>query len=267
MQDTNLIITASNLPATFRGTPQQLFAAMVARLKIMSPVGVVSIVVSDTEPTTNQGLWLKGGTKPYVFDTNTARYVPADVSDSIDIPFWVGDEAPEGTEPGIWLRTKTNGGAARGIGWYFYDGTQWRRDASTVFAVPSASRPTDPENLEQVYDTDIATLIWYERGEWRTVAGSPGDVKMVVHDTLTEALRYNPGWDVLGANQTSWRGRLISQATKDSGTSPATSLSVPTGVAARAAHEVFGETDGVHMDGSSPVPYPPTLALWTLYKK
>jgi hypothetical protein len=263
LQETNLLITASSLPAEFRGSPQQMYAALVARLKIMSPVGIVNIVVSDTEPTSNQGLWLKGGTKPYVFDINTARYIPMDLSDSVDALFQIGDNVPDNTNPPIWLKTK----GGRAIGWFFFDGTFWKRDASVVFAAPTVSRPTDPEALEQMYDSDIATLIWYERGEWRTVSGSPGDVKFVVHDTLEEALRYNPGWEVVGANQTSWRGRLISQATKDAGSSPTTVLGVPAGVAERAAHEIYGETDGVAIDGSSPVPYPPTIAMWTLYKK
>lgn len=263
LQDTNLIIEAANLPAQFTGTPQQFFAAMVARLRIKSPAGLVNVVISDFEPTSNQGLWLKGGTKPYVFDGSIARYVPADLTDSLSIPFWISDDIPDGSDPPVWLRT--SGG--RAVGWYFYHDGLWQRDQSIVNGGPTALRPASPGNLEQYYDSDISTLIWFERGEWRTVGGTPGDVKHVVFDTLEEALRYNPGWDVLGANQVSWRGRYISQATKDSGSSPSTTLSVSAGVAERAAEEIFGETDGVKIDATSPVPYPPTIALWTLYKK
>jgi hypothetical protein len=98
------------------------------------------------------------------------------------------------------------------------------------------------------------------------VDGVPGDVKAVVWDTLQEALDHNPGWELLGASSVAWRGRYVSQATKDPGGSPATDLSTLAGVAHRAAHETFGETDGIQMNSSSAVPYPPTIALWHLVK-
>ena len=94
----------------------------------------------------------------------------------------------------------------------------------------------------------------------------PGDVKAVAFPTLTEAITRNPGWEVLGASNQSIRGRTVMQAAKDSGTSPVTTLSVNTDVAVRAAFETFGETDGVSIDVLSPVPYPPSIALWHLVK-
>jgi hypothetical protein len=88
----------------------------------------------------------------------------------------------------------------------------------------------------------------------------------VAFETLSEALQYNPGWAVLGDGNQSWRGRWISQATKDPGASPETVLTVDAGIAQRAAHEIYGETDVVKMDATSSVPYPPTIALWWIYK-
>ncbi|MEM5814863.1 MAG: hypothetical protein QXD77_03535, partial [Candidatus Aenigmatarchaeota archaeon] len=83
MKDTNLVITSAPLPASFAGTPQQLFAAMLARMKIQSPAGTSLIVTGDAEPPTDQGPWLREGKKWYVWDEDTKRYVPADVSDSV----------------------------------------------------------------------------------------------------------------------------------------------------------------------------------------
>ncbi len=73
LQKTNLVLVAANLPERFQGTPQQLFAAMLARIQIMSPSGTNYFVVGDTEPTSNQGPWLAYGTKWYVWDESIKR--------------------------------------------------------------------------------------------------------------------------------------------------------------------------------------------------
>lgn len=263
LKNTNLVLVAANLPDHFQGTPQQYFAAILARMKIMSPAGTTFFVISDAEPTSNQGPWLKEGKKWYVFDEATKRYVPLDISDSDEHIVQTGSATPTTSLPPIWLRTTTTG---KPIAWYFWDGTAWTPDMGIVQSGTTAQRPTNPVALQQFYDESIGCLIWYERDAWRTVAGSPGEVKHVVQSTLTEALRFNPGWEVLGAEQQSYRGRVIWQATKDSGDDPETTLTVDSGVAQRAAHEVFGETDGIKMDSTSDVPYPPSLALWTLVK-
>ena len=56
------------------------------------------------------------------------------------------------------------------------------------------------------------------------------------------------------------------EAAKDSGSNPATVLTVDPNLAQRAAFETFGETDFVKIDNTSPVPYPPEIALWHLVK-
>jgi len=79
-------------------------------------------------------------------------------------------------------------------------------------------------------------------------------------------LLHNPGWSVLGAANVTIRGRWVMQAGKDPGATPETVLTMPAGVANRAAFATFGEIDGVKIDATSPVPYPPSLALWHLTK-
>jgi hypothetical protein len=93
----------------------------------------------------------------------------------------------------------------------------------------------------------------------------PGDVKAVMFETLVDALEHNPGWQVVGESNQALRGRIIMQATKDSG--GANPITVGSGLAQREAFETFGETDGVKIDASSTVPYPPQLALWHLVKE
>lgn len=275
LQKTNLVIESAPLPQTFKGKPDALRKAIVERLLIKSPGGTVFINVSDSEPNSNVGPWLKEGKKLYVYDETTKRYIPQDVSDSVSDEFQISEATPATSSPPVWLRTI----GGQPVTWYFWNGDQWVPGMNIVQSGPTAKRPASPFNLQQYYDSDISCLIWWERGAWRTVAGSPGDVKIVQTELLSQALAQNPGWAVLGSAQQSWRGRFISQATADS----EQSLTVALGVASRNARETYGETDGISLDGhthpagsgldatngapASPVPYPPTIALWHLVKE
>lgn len=269
--DTNLILQGAPLPVDFNGSPQDLFAEFIRRTKIVSPSGTNFFFVGDTEPTSNVGPWLKGGTMWFVWDEDLNRYVPLDISESETRWFHVGATTPSTSTPPVWLRTtqdQTEGDGAIGdpIGWYVFNGTFWVPYNSIVNSGTTEQRPAAPVDFQQYYDSTITCLIWWERSQWRTVSGVPGDVKAVAFEILTEALSRNPGWELLGAGAQSFRGRYISQATKDSGATPATDLTTSAGVAHRAAFETFGETDGVQLDSGSPVPYPPTIALWHLVK-
>jgi len=281
LQDTNLFISMSRLPETLDGTPQYLIEEAVRRMKIVSPTGTNFIYIGDSEPTSNVGPWLRDGKKWYVFDDEIKRYVPLDISDSETRWFWIGAIAPSSSTPPIWLRTSKDATEADPtygdpLGWYMFNGTGWVPYVGIILSGGTGSRPATPIEYQRFYDTDISCEIWWERGTWRTVAGSPGDVKAVTHETLEDALRRNPGWELLGGDNQAWRGRLIGQATKDPGASPATDLTVNAGVAKRYARETIGETDGVSMDShthggavpveASAVPYPPSIFLWHLVK-
>jgi hypothetical protein len=258
LQDTPLFLERAPLPATFSGTPDELGEEIIKRTKIKSPSGINFIYVGESEPTSNVGPWLKDGNKWYVYSESIKRYVPADVSDSVSDEFQISESTPSSSSPPVWLRTKSGGP----VTWYFWNGELWVPGMNIVQSGPTASRPTSPFDLQQYYDTTISALIWWERAAWRTVTGVPGDVKFVATVLLSDALAQNPGWEVLGASQQSWRGRTISQATND----VEQTLTVAAGVAQRTSRETFGETDGVKIDGASPVPYPPTIALWCIVK-
>jgi hypothetical protein len=271
LKATNLYIQLAALPATFKGTPQDFAAAMVARMKILSPNGTNFIFIGDVEPISNVGPWLRGGTQWWVWDETIKRYVPLDISASETKWFWLGASTPPSTPPQVWLRTTkdaTDQDPSHGspIGWYVFDGAGWVPFNSVVFSGPTSSRPASPTDYQQFYDTDIGVLIWFERGQWRTVSGVPGDVKFVIYEVLTEALLFNPGWEVFGAGNQSFRGRLIVQAAKDSGTSPETSLTVGPNITPRAALETFGEDQAIKVDGASTLRYPGTIGMWCLVK-
>jgi hypothetical protein len=236
---TNLVLKAAPLPQDFRGTVQELFEEMVRRLSILSPVGTNFFVVGDVEPSSNVGPWLKGGTKWYVFSESAGRYVPLDVTDSL-LPQFFAQDANPGTpgpdDPLVWLRTSQN----RIVGLYAWNGAEWLASANITHSGPTANRPTEPVDLENYFDTDINVLIRWERGTWRTVSGSPGDVKHVTHTVLTEALRHNPGWDVLGRDDESQRGKFIGMASKDPGAAPVSAFTTESGVTGKAAGEQAG---------------------------
>lgn len=271
LQNTNLLIQVSQLPPTFTGSPNDMFTEMVRRMRIVSPTGTNFIFIGDTEPTSNVGPWLKDGTKWYVFDPDIKRYVPLDISDSETKWFWTQNTTPPNSTPPVWLKTSKDASdvdpsVGNPISWHVFNGSQWVPYMGVVLSGPTASRINDPQDFQQFYDTDISVLIWWERGAWRTVDGCPGDCKFVTFPTLTEALTQNPGWEVFGASNQAFRGRIPMMAAKDSGANPETVLSVNSGIAQRAAFETFGETDGVKIDNTSTVPYPPQIALWLLVK-
>jgi len=239
LNKTNLVLVAAPLPADFNGTPQELYQAMLERMEIQSPIGSNFFVVGDVEPSSNQGPWLKGGSQWYIFDQTDKRYVPIDISQSETLPFTISPNAPgapTGDAPLVWLRTS----GTRMIGWYAWDGTSWRASDSLPASGPTASRPTTPVDLERFWDTDINTLIHYERGSWRTLSGTPGDIKFVALGLLADALRYNPGWQYIGKDDQSVRGLALAIATKDTGATPVTSFATDSGISARAAGAKVG---------------------------
>lgn len=63
-----------------------------------------------------------------------------------------------------------------------------------ALAGPTSMRPPSPVPFQRYYDTDINCEIWFERGAWRTVAGTVGDIKVVQAGNLSAALTNNPGW-------------------------------------------------------------------------
>ncbi len=241
---TNLVLVAAPLPADFEGTPQEFLEAIVERSEIQSPVGTNFFVVGDIEPSTNQGPWLKNGDRWYVFDDDEGKYVPINIEDS-ETKLFVISESDPGTpgegDPTIWLRLV----GTRVITWYFWTGTEWRPGGNRPPSGPTTSRPSNPFDLEQFFDTTINSLIHWERGAWRTVSGTPGDVKFVATEILQTALSANPGWEYLGQSDQGLRGRTLAVAAKDSGATPATVFATDSGITARAAGEKFGEENHV----------------------
>ncbi|HYG24434.1 MAG TPA: hypothetical protein VEH04_16775 [Verrucomicrobiae bacterium] len=115
-------IEAAPIPASFQGTPQQWLEAFLDRLKVTSDG--LSFVISDVAPGSNQGPWLKGGKKWFVWDEEVPGYVPLDISESYTPQIHIGDAAPdEEGEYAIWL--KTSGSTIVGFFWWAGSSSGW----------------------------------------------------------------------------------------------------------------------------------------------
>lgn len=225
------------LPPDFAGTPSELLEAFLARVRVDAPFGFTSFVVGSNKPTSNQGPWLKDGLQWWVWDDDEADYIPVDISASLPDLYFIQDVAPTTFDPPLWFQTS----GTELVEVYVAIAGVW-----TPFGTksgPTSARPASPKPFQKFYDTTISAWIWYERGAWRTVSGVKGDVKHVVFETAEEALSVNPGWELLGTgttNNQNWRGRVISQATKNPGGGATTDLAVDSGISKRSRGDTFG---------------------------
>jgi hypothetical protein len=90
-----------------------------------------------------------------------------------------------------WLKTAAN---LKPIALFAWDGADW---TALPFIVPSSvtsARPENPTVGQKFFDTLISVELTFERGAWRTSSGSPGDIKFVATELLSDALLRNPGW-------------------------------------------------------------------------
>lgn len=165
---TNLYLQASPLPTTFKGSPNDLFAEMIKRMRILSPSGTNFIFIGDTEPTSNVGPWLKNGTQWYVWDPITKRYIPQNISASFTPGFFLGNTRPVSTNPTLWLQTTQDPTSTssldygNAIRWLFWNGSEW----VWPHAVPPGS------GVRQIWSGTEADLWFFDGGDGTDPAGA-----------------------------------------------------------------------------------------------
>lgn len=96
---TSFTFNAKPIPANFRGTPQQLLEAWLARMEVAEDSS--TFIVSDVQPTTNVGPWFKNGKQLWVW--NGLTYIPLDVSGSTYPQIYVGATQPNSDHFQIWV--------------------------------------------------------------------------------------------------------------------------------------------------------------------
>ncbi len=166
---TNLFIQSSPLPATFMGTPNDLFTEMIKRMRILSPSGTNFIFIGDTEPSSNVGPWLKNGTQWWVWDPGTKKYVPVDITASFTPAFSVGHSQPTTTNPPVWLQTTSDPTSTNPLGFgemirlFMFDGVRWL-----------SPHPVPPNSPECRIWTGTEAELWaYDGGDGSDPAISP----------------------------------------------------------------------------------------------
>jgi hypothetical protein len=221
------------LPVGFQGTPQQWAEAVTERLRVLFPTGLWTFVIQDTEPPSNQGPWIKDQ-QLFLWNEDEKRYMPLDISNVWQVAISEKEPTDPGTSP-IWIRYLGN--LVTGV--FVYLNGKW----VPVFGNQGTTedRPVNPPNFTRYFDTSIMVEIFYYQGLWKTVSGSPGDIKFVRFFTLAEALKYNPGWQEIGNYIGTARGRVFVPCHKDYGANPAADYPPLTGITSRIATEYFGE--------------------------
>lgn len=200
---TRLIPQLAPFPPGFRGNLNKFAKAFVDRLVILLPDNGLQWIIGGIKPTSNQGPWLKDGQRPYVWDEDAKDYIPMILTDSLTDPFWFGPDTPAATTPSIWFKTVAT--PEDGY-WMRYNGTDWVVLQQPVASGTTAQRPASPYTLQRFWDTTINAEIHFERGIWRTVAGTPGDIKFVniagadYAAVVTAAQLANPGWTAVSVD-------------------------------------------------------------------
>lgn len=96
------------LPPNVAWTPQQLAAAMVARMRLVTAQTFALFVTGSTEPSSNVGPWLKNDSEWWVWSDTAGAYVPITVP-SESLGYYIGANAPDPTEINFWIETDIAG--------------------------------------------------------------------------------------------------------------------------------------------------------------
>lgn len=134
-----------------------------------------------------------------------AQYVSIDGQDSFNgVNFGPSTPAPE-NRGYPWFKTDAD---YNPIGFYSWNGSAWVAIPTVIATGTTSQRPLSPATGTVFFDTTINVELTFERGQWRTSSGSPGDCKFVMALTEAAALTQNPGWAV----DTAAYGRVIGGA-------------------------------------------------------
>jgi hypothetical protein len=109
-----------------------------------------------------------------------------------------------------WFKTDDDGDP---LGWFAWNGSVWSSIPIVVASGPTTNRPINALEGQLYLDTDINVQLIFERSQWRTASGSPGDVKAVKAANLAAALTANPGW----SQDSESAGRFIAGVSDGSG--------------------------------------------------
>jgi hypothetical protein len=126
---------ASPLPSNFKGGPQQLQDAIVARLALQTQDQLALFVNGAVAPTSDSGPWVKNGITWYVWDTGTGAYVPQ-VIEFQSLKYVAQQAAPDQNKYTFWIETN---GAGKAISLNYYSGGAWKSVYEDTFTATNAA--------------------------------------------------------------------------------------------------------------------------------
>jgi hypothetical protein len=210
-------VSISTLPENFQGTPDEFVKAIAERISISTGEDLGFFTKGTTLPTTYKSPLFflesaEGGTW-YAWSVQTGSYVTHLVPrDSFRILYQSATpESGAENDYDLWVQLDGTDNLAfnnrRALGFYKFYGGVWM-SVSSVGVNYGTVRPDSPNNYDIFFDVSIQTMLIYERDAWRTLAGSPGDIKFVKGTVLEDVLVQNPGWK----EETSLRGHYLAGA-------------------------------------------------------
>ncbi len=112
-----ITIEFSSFPPQVRWTPQQQWDAGASRLRLVTSTSFALFVSGSTEPSSNVGPWLRGGTSWYVWSDTLGKYVPQVLAPE-SLGYWIGPDAPDHNVFSVWIET-TAGGSPLAVKTYY----------------------------------------------------------------------------------------------------------------------------------------------------
>lgn len=170
---------ASPLPSQFKGTPQQLLDAMVARLSIEGQDELSFFVTGSVAPTSDVGPWLKNGVTWYVWDVVTGSYIP-EIIEFRSLRYIASQTAPDQAIYTFWIELDAMGKA---IAIKYYSGGAWKDVYEDKFAaVPTNASQTAAIAAQAVLDSAARNQYPFrahKQAANQTYTAGTGDVQIV----------------------------------------------------------------------------------------
>jgi hypothetical protein len=126
-----VVFRNSPLPSNFRGTPQAFADALTARLALYTN-GALSLFVSgNSEPTSDEGPWLKDGITWWVWNATTGSYIPQPLEPE-SLKYVAQAEEPDPDVYTFWIQLSSSDGSPQAIKYYYNNA--WVDIYATTFA-------------------------------------------------------------------------------------------------------------------------------------
>jgi len=143
-QPVPLQCVVGSVPPNWSGDAQALANLLGSILQFYLETGSSTFIIGGSQPTSNQGPWLKDGTTWYVWNDALATYVPATIPQA-SLRYIISPTAPDPAVYDLWFQTNASTGTPISInhfnaGQWVAFGANW----SALVGAPGALLPSVP---------------------------------------------------------------------------------------------------------------------------